>query len=77
MAYKTAKTSAGLCNALFEELDLLRNGKSDDSRARSISKLATQIIATKKLELEAANLLQSGVSARPVQLGRKALGDAR
>jgi len=47
----TERTSAGLCSALFEEFDLLRNGQSDPSRASAVSKLAVQIINTKKLEI--------------------------
>ena len=35
----TDKTSAGLCDALFDEFDLLRNGLSDAHRASAVAKL--------------------------------------
>ena len=53
---KTIRTSAGLCDALFDEFDSLRNGESDYRRASAVAKLAVQIINTKKLELEAAGI---------------------
>lgn len=56
----TERTSAGLCEALFQEFDLLRQGKSDVHRASAVSKLAIQIINTKRLEMEAAVLLVGG-----------------
>ena len=46
------RTSAGLRNALFDELDALRNGTSDPPRANSVSKLAAQVVATVNMELE-------------------------
>ncbi len=63
---ETTRTSAGLCNALFDELDLLRNGDSDAHRAGAVAKLAIQIISTKRLEIDASQLLKGGASARPV-----------
>jgi hypothetical protein len=65
-AKKTTKTSAGLCDALFDEFDMLRNGESDSSRAAAVAKLAVQIINTKKLELEAAQLIKGGLQVRSV-----------
>lgn len=50
--FRTVRTSSGLCDALFEELDLLRNGKSDAHRASAVSKLAIQIVNTKRLEMD-------------------------
>ena len=53
---KTERSSAGLCEALFDEFDLLRNGISDCHRASAVAKLAVQIINTKRLEMDAAQL---------------------
>ena len=64
----TEKTSAGLCDALFEEFDLLRNGKSDPHRASAVAKLAVQIINTKKLEIEAAAFHHAGLRFKPLAL---------
>lgn len=69
----TEKTSAGLCEALFEEFDLLRNGLSDSHRASAVSKLAVQIINTKKLEIEAATFHKAGLRFVPLALTSKGL----
>jgi hypothetical protein len=69
----TAMTSAGLCEALFEEFDLLRNGLSDASRASAVSKLAVQIINTKKLEIEAAAFHKAGLRFEPLALTAKGI----
>lgn len=70
---QTQKTSAGLCDALFDEFDLLRNGMSDPGRASAISKLAVQIINTKRLEIEAASFHKSGLKFKPLALTAKGL----
>jgi hypothetical protein len=64
----TDKTSAGLCDALFDEFDLLRNGLSDAHRASAVAKLAVQIINTKKLEIEAAAFHKAGLRFVPLAL---------
>jgi len=69
----TQQTSAGLCEALFEEFDLLRNGKSDAHRASSVAKIAVQIINTKKLEIEAATFHKSGLRFVPLALTAKGI----
>jgi hypothetical protein len=69
----TEKTSAGLCDALFEEFDLLRNGLSNPHRAASIAKIAVQIINTKKLEIEAAQFYKAGLRFKPLALSAKGL----
>lgn len=46
------RTSAGLRNALFDELDALRNGTGNPNRANAVAKLADQVIGTVKMELE-------------------------
>ena len=75
----TERTSAGLCEALFEEFDLLRNGKSDPHRASAVAKLAVQIINTKKLEIDAAAFYKAGLRFEPLALTAKglAIGEAR
>jgi len=46
------RTSEGLRDALFDELDLLRQDKSNSHRAMAVAKLATQIINSVRLEIE-------------------------
>jgi len=69
----TVRTSCGLCDALFDEFDLLRNDKSDAHRASAVAKLAIQIIATKRLEIDAAALIKGGLKVRPVIFEKHAL----
>lgn len=64
----TEQTSAGLCQALFEEFDLLRNGLSNPHRAGAVAKLAVQIINTKRLEIEAAQFYKAGLRLEPLAL---------
>jgi hypothetical protein len=73
----TERTSSGLCSALFEEFDLLRNGLSDASRASSVSKLAVQIINTKKLEIEAAAFARDGLKFVPLALTAQGIAIGR
>ena len=65
----TKRTSEGLCEALFEEFDLLRAGKIDHHRAAAVAKLAVQIINTKRLEIDAGQFYKSGLRFEPLQLG--------
>lgn len=69
----TERTSAGLCEALFEEFDLLRNGLSDAHRASAVAKLAVQIINTKKLEIEAAAFHKAGLRFTSLALTAKGI----
>ena len=69
----TERTSAGLCDALFQEFDLLRNGQSDPHRASAVAKLAVQIINTKKLEIDAAAFYKAGLRFEPLALTAKGL----
>jgi hypothetical protein len=70
---KTDRSTAGLCDALFEEFDLLRNGDSDAKRATAVAKLTSQIISTKRLEIDAAHLLQGGLNITDVILDGKGM----
>lgn len=63
---KTIRTSSGLCDALFDEFDMLRNGESDANRASAVAKLAVQIINTKRLEIDASALLNGSFNIKPV-----------
>lgn len=71
--FRTTRTSRGLRDCLFEELDLLRNGKSEPQRAASVAKLAVQIINTAMIEVHLCrtdlSLGDSAIKVRPIQLG--------
>lgn len=72
-ATPTDRTSLGLRDALFDEIDAFRKGHGDPQRAVAISKLAGQILASAKIEHEVAKYKGSdGYAATPMQLGRRA-----
>lgn len=50
----TERTSAGLRSALFDELDGLRKGTSNATRANAVAKLCTTIVETVRVELDVA-----------------------
>lgn len=68
------RTSLGLRDALFEEIDLLRNGNSNPQRAGAVAKLAVQIINTVNMEVEYQKHVTSmpnavgGLSTTPLKL---------
>lgn len=46
------RTSSGLRNALFDEIDSLRKGDSNPARARSIAMLANTALKSVEVEIE-------------------------
>lgn len=54
---RTERTSSGLRETLFTELDNFLNGKVDAEHARAVSKLSGGIIATISKDLQAAELI--------------------
>ena len=50
--YPMERTSAGLRNALFDEIDDLRNGVSNPARARSLAMIANTALKSVEVEIE-------------------------
>ena len=50
----TVRNTAGLRAALFDELDGLRKGTVNATRANAVAKLATTVVETVRLELDVA-----------------------
>ena len=48
----TVRTSAGMRDSLFDELEALRGGSSSPARANAISKLCGTVIDTVRMEIE-------------------------
>lgn len=66
----TIRTSAGLRDALFDELDALRNGTSNPGKASAVAKLADQVVATVKMELDVQkHRAKYPVGPQPTALG--------
>lgn len=55
------RTSAGLRDAIFDEIDAIRNGSSNPTRANAVAKLATGIVETVRMELEVQRHLRNVV----------------
>lgn len=53
------RTSAGLRDAIFDEIDAIRNGDSNPTRANAVAKLAAGVVETVRMELEVQRHLRS------------------
>jgi hypothetical protein len=63
-----ARSSAGLRDAIFDEIDAIRGGESNPTRANAVAKLASGIVETVRMELEVqkfANSTAGKVKASP------------
>lgn len=60
------RTSAGLRDAIFDEIDAVRNGSSNPTRANAIAKLATGIVETVRMEIEVQRHLRT-TAAKPAK----------
>jgi hypothetical protein len=64
------RTSSGLRDALFDELDALRAGESNPQRAQAVSKLACQVINSVKMEIEFHSHVQSATEGSELPMSR-------
>ncbi len=46
------RSSAGLRDAIFDEIDAIRNGSGNPTRANAVAKLAATVVETVRMELE-------------------------
>lgn len=53
------RTSAGLRDAIFDEIDAIRTGASNPTRANAVAKLATGVVETVRMELEVQKHIRS------------------
>ena len=59
------RTSHGLRDALFDELDRLINGKSTPAQANAVARIADQIVATVQLEIEVKKIANRNPATSP------------
>lgn len=59
-----SRTSAGLRDAIFDELDAIRNGSSNPTRANAVAKLASSIVETVRMEIEVSKFARAA-STKP------------
>lgn len=64
------KTTEGLRDALFDELNALRAGKSNPQQARAVAQMADKIIDSIRVQIQYGRLLhESGKPAKQIHLG--------
>jgi hypothetical protein len=69
------RTTQGLRDILFDEIDELRTGAGDPTKSLAVANLAKQIINTAKVELDFHRVIQMAASeGKPVQMGSLELG---
>jgi hypothetical protein len=68
------RTTQGLRDILFDEIDELRSGKGDAAKSMAVANLAKQIINTAKVELDFMRTLKTNETNKPPELGNLVLG---
>ena len=69
------RTSAGLRDAIFDELDAIRNGSSNPTRANTVAKLAGSVVETVRMEMEVQrHLNSSAANAKTIAANGGSLG---
>lgn len=61
-AMPVARTSAGLRDAIFDEIDAIRSGSSNPTRANAIAKLAAGVVDTVRMEIEVQKHLRTAAA---------------
>ena len=62
MMANVSRSSAGLRDAIFDEIDAIRNGTGNPTRANAVAKLAAGIVDTVRVEIEAARFTASAAA---------------
>lgn len=65
---KVERTSTGLRNALFDELDALRSGESNPTKANAVARLADQMCNIVQTELDVHKYMSGHPNAGSVAL---------
>lgn len=65
------KTAEGLRDALFDELNRLRDGSTSPQHARAVCNVARQVIESIRVQVQAQRLIKEMKKQKPVLLGVK------
>ena len=63
------RTSLGLRNALFDEIDAIRAGTSNPTKANAIAKLATTVVDTVRMEIDVRKMVEKSPAAEMTKKG--------
>ena len=69
VAPAVARTSAGLRDALFDEIDGMRNATSNPTRANAVAKLTAGIVETVRMEMEVQRFAASAATKTSAAVG--------
>lgn len=73
--HKPIRTTMGLRDILFDEIDELRTGNGDPTKSMAVANLAKQIINVAKIELDFHRQIASQAQeGNPVKMGTLQLG---
>jgi hypothetical protein len=67
MPSPVTRSSAGLRDAIFDEIDAIRNGSGNPTRANAVAKLAATVVETVRMELEVQRYAAS-IAGKPQAL---------
>jgi len=71
------RTTKGLRDILFDEIEALRGEKGDPTRAQAVANLARQIMNTARVEMEFLRTIDAATkSGGSVELGKLELGSS-
>lgn len=72
-----ARSAQGLRDALFAEIEELRSGEGNPSKAMAVAKLAQQIIGITRVEIDfQQSVLKHAQSGQALAIGEMRLGDS-
>lgn len=72
---RQTRTSQGLRDVLFDEIEELRSGDGDPTKSMAVANLAKQIINIAKVEIEFhRQIVAAAESGHPLTLGKMELG---
>jgi hypothetical protein len=75
---QVTRTSQGLRDILFDEIEELRSGDGDPQKSMAVANLAKQIVNTAKIELDFhRQMAQHAEAGSPVKMGSLQLGSDR
>lgn len=66
MPSPVTRSSAGLRDAIFDEIDAIRNGSGNPTRANAVAKLAATVVETVRMELEVQRFAASAAGKAQV-----------
>lgn len=65
---RVTRSSAGLRDAIFDEIDAIRDGTGNPTRANAVAKLAATVVETVRMEIEVQRFAASTVGKEPTPL---------